>query len=180
MTEDDIKYTMIVDGLSVDLRSTETKTTKETLRKLLMKHLRLTGYLLTVSGMDQPTLQHVMDFVSTLFLGVMGGVDPLDDSTFIKLVGTGASAIFVYPDSGNKGLIADIRDAKPQNDVVSALLGGVYLMRGLVGDIDSVMLGDKVIEAIGSGRAAALSDIANDATPRNERNTSEIVTDQES
>lgn len=165
MTEDDIKYTMIVDSLTVDLRSTETKTTKETLRKLLMKHLRLTGYLLTVSGMDQPTLHHVTDFVSTLFLGVMGSVNPLNDSTFIKLVGTGASAIFVYPDSGDKGLIADIRDAKPQNDVVSALLiGGVYLMRGLVGDIDSVMLGDKIISAIESGRAAALSDMASDAT----------------
>ena len=71
MTNDDIRYTMIVDGLSVDLRSTEKMTTKEALRNLLMKHLRLTGYLLTVSGMDQPTLQHVIDFVSTLFLGVM-------------------------------------------------------------------------------------------------------------
>lgn len=165
MTDDDIKYTMIVDGLSVDLRSTEKKTTKETLRNLLMKHLRLTGYLLTVSGMDQPTLRHVMDFVSTLFLGVMGGIDPLSDNTFIKLVGTGASAIFVYPESGEKGLIADIRDAKPQADVVSALLiGAVYLMRGLTGDIDSVMLGDKIIGAFEDGRAAALSDMANDAT----------------
>ena len=165
MKDDDIKYTMIVDGLSVDLRSTEKKTTKETLRKLLMKHLRLTGYLLTVSGMDQPTLQHVMDFVNTLYLGVMGGIDPLSDNTFIKLVGTGASAIFVYPESGEKGLIADIRDAKPQADVVSALLiGAVYLMRGLVGDIDSVMISDKIIGAIESGRAAALSDMASDAT----------------
>lgn len=166
MTEDDIKYTMIVDGLSVDLRSTETKTTKETLRKLLMKHLRLTGYLLTVSGMDQPTLHHVIDFVSTLFLGVIGGVDPLSDSTFIKLVGTNASAIFVYPESGDKGLLADIRDAKPQADVVSALLiGAVYLMRGLYGDIDSVMISDQIIGAIENGRAAALSDMASDATP---------------
>ena len=165
MTNDDIRYTMIVDGLSVDLRSTEKMTTKEALRNLLMKHLRLTGYLLTVSGMDQPTLQHVIDFVSTLFLGVMGGVDPLSDSTFIKLVGTGASAIFVYPESGDKGLIADIRDAKPQADVVSALLiGGVYLMRGLMGDIDSVMMNDKIIGAIKSGRAAALSDMASDTT----------------
>lgn len=165
MTNDDIRYTMIVDGLSVDLRSTETKTTKETLRKLLMKHLRLTGYLLTVSGMDQPTLHHVEDFVSTLFLGVMGGIDPLSDDTFIKLVGTGASAIFVYPDSGDKGLIADIRDAKPQNDVVSALLiGAVYLMRGLSGDIDSVMMSDKITRAIEDGRAAALSDMASDTT----------------
>ena len=165
MKNDDIRYTMIVDGLSVDLRSTEKKTTKETLRKLLMKHLRLTGYLLTVSGMDQPTLQHVTDFVNTLYLGIMGGIDPLSDNTFIKLVGTGASAIFVYPESGDKGLIADIRDAKPQADVVSALLiGAVYLMRGLVGNIDSVMLGDKIIGAIESGRAAALSDMESDAT----------------
>ena len=115
--------------------------------------------------MDQPTLQHVTDFVNTLFLGVMGGVDPLSDSTFIKLVGTNASAIFVYPESGDKGLIADIRDAKPLADVVSALLiGAVYLMRGLTGDIDSVMLGDKIIGVIESGRAAALSDIASDTT----------------
>ena len=166
MKEDDIRYTMIVDGLSVDFRSTEKKTTKETLRNLLMKHLRLTGYLLTISGMDQPTLQHVTDFVSTLFLGVMGDVDPLSDSTFIKLVGTGASAIFVYPENGDKGLIADIRDAKPQADVVSALLiGAVYLMRGLTGDIDSVLLGDKIIGAIEDGRTAALTDMASDATP---------------
>lgn len=165
MTNDDIRYTMIVDGLSVDLRSTEKKTTKETLRELLMKHLRLTGYLLTVSGMDQPTLHHVMDFVNTLYLGVMGGVNPLSDSTFIKLVGTGASAIFVYPESGDKGLIADIKDAKPQADVVSALLiGAVYLMRGLYGDIDSVMLSDRITEAIENGRTAALSDMANDTT----------------
>ena len=163
MTADAIKYTMIVDGLSVDLRSTEKKTTKEMLRTLLMKHLRLTGYLLTVSGMDQATLHHVTDFVNTLYLGVMGGVDPLSDSTFIKLVGTGASAIFVYPESGDKGLIADIRDAKPKADVVSALLiGAVYLMRGLTGDIESVMISDKIIGAIEDGRSAAISDMANE------------------